>query len=397
MSHRMSHRLSRVAAYATVAVVAAAGGIAVGDHATPTTPSATAGQAPQGIGSSGGSGSSGSSGSSGNYGTFGGGYGGAPGSAAGSTPVQPAGLATTVETTGVVNILTTLNYGQEQAAGTGIVLTSSGRVLTNNHVIDGATSIVAVDLASGRDYRATVVGDSPTNDVAVLQLTGASGLQTAPLGDSADVRIGDTVTAVGNAGDAPDTAAAPGVVTALGQAITASDLGGSGAERISGLIETSADVQPGDSGGPLLNASDRVVGLDTAAATSRRGLTTAGYAIPIDQAIQLANSIVSGTSDATIQQGLPAFLGVELLLDGMAGAGSATTVQGVVPGSAAAAAGINPGDTITSVGGSAVASQSDVESAISAHRPGDRVSVTWLDVTGVTHQATITLGTGPAD
>ncbi|WP_323095638.1 S1C family serine protease [Intrasporangium sp. YIM S08009] len=192
----------------------------------------------------------------------------------------------------MVNVLTSLDHGREEGAGTGIVLTASGRVLTNDHVIAGAASIAVVDLATGRRYPARVIGDSPTDDAAVLQLENAGGLRTAPLGDSSTVAVGQTVTGVGNAGNAPGTSAAVGTVTALGQAITARDVGATRAERITGLIETSADVQPGDSGGPLLDASGLVVGMDTAAATNRRtGATEAGYAIPIDHAIEVANRL----------------------------------------------------------------------------------------------------------
>jgi S1-C subfamily serine protease len=207
--------------------------------------------------------------------------------------VRPATRATAAETVGVVDVLTTLDRGRAEAAGTGIVLTSSGRVLTNDHVIAGATSVAVRDLTTGRWYRAAVVGGSPTADVAVLQVEHARGLATAALGDSATVTVGQAVTGVGNAGNAPGTAAAVGTVTALGQAITAHDVGAPRAERITGLIETSADVQPGDSGGPLLDASGLVVGMDTAAATDRRtGATEAGYAIPIDHAIAVVDRIV---------------------------------------------------------------------------------------------------------
>lgn len=427
MTNHSSRRLTRIAAIGAAAAIAAAGGASIeahtasssaqnADSAAPTVPTSpyqgsnTGGSSGNGggnLGSDGGGWSYGDGGYGGwGYGDGGdGGYGYGYGSGAGdgssgssTTAVQPATDATAAQTTGVVNILTTVDFGQNEAAGTGIVLTSNGRVLTNNHVIDGATSITAVDLTTGRHYSARVVGDSPTNDVAVLQLTNASGLQVAPLGDSNTVAVGATVTGVGNADNAPGTSAAPGTVTALGQAITASDVGDSNAEQVGGLIETSTDTQPGDSGGPLLDSSGRVVGMDTAAATNpRTGATEAGYAIPIDHALDVADQIVGGVSNATIQQGLPAFLGVELLPDGVTGANSATTIEGVIPGTAAARLGLTAGDTLTEIGGTAVSSQSQVNAQLSGHQPGDRVSIGWIDAAGATHQATVTLGAGPAN
>ncbi len=376
-----SRRLTRIAALGAVAAIAAAGGAGLEAHAASSAANSSGSAAPvspyQGSNTGGGLGSG-----HGGWGYGYGGYGSSGGSGSSASPVaiQPATEATAAQTVGVVNILTTIDYGQDEAAGTGIVLTSDGRILTNNHVIDGATSIAAVDLTTGRRYSASVVGDSPTDDVAVLQLKGASGLGVAPLGDSNTVAVGQSVTGIGNADNAPGTSAATGTVTALGQAITASDVGNTNAERVSGLIETSADVQPGDSGGPLLDSSGRVIGMDTAAATNpRTGATNAGYAIPIDHALDVEGQIVAGVSNATIQQGLPAFLGVQLLPDGVTGAESATTIQGVIPDTAAARLGLVPGDTLTEIGGTAVSSQRQVDAALSAHRPGDSVSIAWLD------------------
>ncbi len=318
---------------------------------------------------------------------------GQDGSGSGSSSSTADADATATQVKGIVDITTTVDYSQGEAAGTGMILTSDGEVLTNNHVVDGATKITVTVLSTGRSYAATVVGTSPTNDIAVLRLTDASGLTTANLGTSSGIAVGQPVVGVGNAGDDPGTSAAPGTITALDQAITASDQGGGNSENLTGLIETDADIQAGDSGGPLYDASGQVIGIDTAAeASARSGQTVAGYAIPIDHALSVAHEILSGTDDATIHQGLPAFLGIQ-----MSQTGTGTTIAGVVDGSAAAGAGLGAGDTITAIGGTSVASPAAVSAAISTHNPGDRVKIAWTTASGTTHTATVTLGAGPAD
>ncbi|MCW2508143.1 MAG: Peptidase, partial [Modestobacter sp.] len=272
-----------------------------------------------------------------------GGYGSTttPGSSTGAT-VAAATEATADQLVGVVDITTVLGYQNGEAAGTGMVLTANGEILTNNHVVDGATSITVTVLSTGQSYPATVVGTDPTDDVAVLQLTGASGLDTAQI-DSSTVAVGDAVTAVGNAGGATDsTSAAAGTVTGLDQSITATDESGQNAEDLTGLIGIAADVQAGDSGGPLHDAQGEVVGMDTAASSSGGQ----AYAIPIGTALSIAEQIVAGVDDATVHQGYPAFLGISVLSTSTGGA----TVAGVVSGGPADQAGLTAGDVITAIG-----------------------------------------------
>jgi S1-C subfamily serine protease len=170
---------------------------------------------------------------------------------------------------GLVDVVSTLGYQSATAEGTGMVLTSTGEILTNNHVIDGATSIKVTDIGNGKTYTATVVGYDATKDIAVLQLQNASGLQTISIGDSSSVTVGSKVTALGNAGGKGGTpSVATGTVTALNQSITASDEGSSNSEQLSGLIESNAPIQAGDSGGSLVNSSGQVIGMDTAASSS---------------------------------------------------------------------------------------------------------------------------------
>jgi S1-C subfamily serine protease len=178
---------------------------------------------------------------------------------------------------GLVDVISTLGFQNAEAEGTGIVLTSNGEILTNNHVINGATSIKVTDIGNGQSYKATVVGYDDSQDVAVIQLTGASGLKTATIGDSSTVAVGDSVVGLGNAGGVGGTpSVAPGQVTALNQSISPLDESTGVAEHLSGMIESNADIQPGDSGGALVNQFGAVVGMDTAAVTSGSPLGSGG-------------------------------------------------------------------------------------------------------------------------
>jgi S1-C subfamily serine protease len=315
------------------------------------------------------------------------------GSSPGSGNKNTTGAASATQQIGVVDINTVLNFGSGKAAGTGIVLTSSGEILTNNHVIEGSTGVTVTVVSTGKEYTATVVGTDPSDDVAVLQLKDASGLQTARLGDSSKVAVGDAVTAVGNAGGAGGTpTAATGTVTALGQSITASDSNGSNAERLTDMIQIDADIQAGDSGGPLYSATNTVIGIDSAASSSRNTGNTTGFAIPIAKAVGIAHQIESGKETSTIHIGYPAFLGVQLSQSAQGAA-----IGGVVRNSAAAGAGLQAGDTVTAVNGTSVASAAALSAALATHSPGDQVRISWLDTSGGSHAATVTLGTGPAD
>jgi len=311
----------------------------------------------------------------------------------------------------LVDVVATDSLQGGIAAGTGIVLTSNGEILTNNHVIEGATAIKVTDVGNGRTYTATVVGYDASHDVAVLQLQGASGLTVASLGDSSSVRVGDNVVALGNAGGKGGTpSVAAGTVTALGQSITASDSGSGVSEQLTGLIETNAGIQPGDSGGSLVNAYGQVIGMDTAASSSFQfqSQSSSGeqaYAIPIDEAVSIAKQIEAGTASADVHIGPTAFLGISIQTAGSgfggSGFGSGTsgsgvTLGGTISGSPAANAGLTAGDEITSLGGHQVASAEDVAHVLVSYHPGDSISVTWLDQSGQSHTQTLTLTTGPA-
>ena len=290
--------------------------------------------------------------------------------------------------TGVVVINTKLGFQSAAAAGTGMVLTSSGEVLTNNHVIAGATAIRVVVPGTKHAYTARVVGYDVKDDVAVLQLLDASHLKTVAIGSASTLKLGARVTAVGNANGTGRLVSARGAVTGLNRTITVQSDSGD-PEQLNGLIETNAALRPGDSGGPLLNSAGRVVGIDTAAAGSNSPFTAAvndGYAIPIGRATTIARQIVAGRASANVHIGGTAFLGVQL---------SGTTIAGVVSGGPAAAAGLEPGDVITAIAGTAVSDPTDIQTAVLAHKPGQRVAVAYLDRNGFSQMTTVTLGNGP--
>jgi S1-C subfamily serine protease len=319
-----------------------------------------------------------------------------------SSATSNAGSTATSVDQGVVDVNTTLGFQGGTAAGTGIVLSSSGEILTNNHVIAGATSVNVTDVGNGRTYAATVVGTDKTEDIAVLQLQGASGLKTAPLGNSTNVAVGDAVTAVGNAGG---TGGAPsvvtGTVTGLGQSITASDQSGGGSEQLTGLVETNAPIQAGDSGGPLVNSSGQVIAIDTAASSGFRFQSggSQAFAIPINQATTIAKQIEAGHSSATVHIGAAAFLGVQLQASSGPSDGSSSSgalVAGVESGSPVQQAGLTAGDEIVSLGGRTVDSASTLSNLMQGYHPGDRVQLGWVDGSGQQHTASVTLATGPA-
>ena len=371
------------------------------------------------------------------------GSGGSTSAAAGS-PSDLSAIAAKVDP-GLVDINTTLGYQHEQAAGTGMVLTSSGEVLTNNHVIEGSTSISVTDIGNGKTYGASVVGYDRTKDVAVIQLHGASGLKTVTLGNSSSVSVGEGIVGIGNAGGAGGTpSVAGGSVTALNKSITATDSGDGTVEHLTGLIQTNAGIKPGDSGGPLVNTAGQVLGMDTAASSAQgftfRAAPDQAFSIPINEADTLVKQIVGGHASTTIHLGQTAFLGVEIQPATSTGVGSTATTRGgtsglstpftrtarsttgstagsgtaagtrssstttsgaaiggVLAGTPATGAGLARGDVIVNLGGKTISSATALSTAIGAYHPGNKVSVTWVTPSGAHRTATVTLTNGPAD
>jgi S1-C subfamily serine protease len=211
--------------------------------------------------------------------------------------------ATAAQQVGVVNVDTVLKYQGARAAGTGMILNAGGEVLTNNHVVDGATSISVSVVSTGRTYTATVVGTDPADDVAVIQLQHASGLQTAKLGDSSTVAVGEAVTGVGNAGGTGTLTQAAGTVQALNQSLTATDDNGQNAEQLTGMIESNAPIQAGDSGGPLYNSHGEIIGIDTAgdggspSSTASRAYSTITWTDPTGHTHSTPLTLATGPAD----------------------------------------------------------------------------------------------------
>ena len=335
---------------------------------------------------------------------------------------------------GIVDVTSTLSLQNGEAAGTGMVLTSSGEILTNNHVVDEGTSFTVKISNGSKTYPAKVIGTDKTDDIAIIQAEGASGLTPLSFGNSSSVSSGDSVIAIGNALNKPGPpTVTQGTVTALNRSITVnSDVGGQ--ESLSDLIEHNAQLEPGNSGGPLFDAAGQVIGMNTAAASGAipQAGTNDGFAIPINDAMTIARQIESGHSGGNINVGASGFLGVEVEPQPTSGggtggfgggggfgsgggrggfnngggidnggsngtqSGNGVVVQAVEPNTPAASAGITAGDTITAVDGTTVTSNTDLTAIIEAKHPGDVVRVTWVDQSGNQQTATVRLAANPS-
>jgi S1-C subfamily serine protease len=435
-------RTANALIYLVVAAVAAtAGGLTVHALAGNSTPSASSGQ--NGIGGNGnnpfgnlGTGNSGNSGNSGSSGS---------GSGVSSATVQKVQGA--VEP-GLVVISSDLQYQGDAAAATGMVISKSGLVLTNNHVISGTTGLTATVVSTGQRYKANWLGYDKTGDIAVIQLVGASNMRTVPLGDSGKVKVGDQVVAMGNANGTGQISTVTGSITGLNRSITASDDGSGSSENLTGMLQTDANIIQGDSGGPISNTSGQVIGMDTAASSDTVGFNQqdTGFAIPINRAMTVARQIISGQSSSVVRVGSTGFLGVVVIpgangqqstqaspqsqlqqqeqnnqqnslgggqfggapagqcltSDGNAGTpnkiapvSTGTLILGSLCGTPAATAGIGSGDVITSVNGHSVSSPSSLVSILSVLHKGQSVSVTWVTPSDQSVSKSMTLAAAP--
>jgi S1-C subfamily serine protease len=340
---------------------------------------------------------------------------------------------------GMVIINSTIQYQSEAGAGTGMVINSDGLVLTNNHVIEDSTKLSATVVATGKTYPATVLGYDTTGDIALIRLQGAPALKTVPIGNSSTVKTGNTVVALGNAEGQGTILPAAGTITGVNQTITASDQGGTiTSETLHGMLQTSADIVSGDSGGPLSNAAGQVIGMDTAGQSVSFGqqASPTGFAIPINTALGVASRIAAGHASSTISIGYPPFIGIYLaqgtssnpqvqaqqqeqsqgnpfggfggfvpscytsnsnlqIPSQIAPVNSGTLVDGVICGSPAAAAGMTGGAVITGVDGKTVGAPNQLQSILATFRPGDTVTITWVNLNAQKTTSTLHLVAGP--
>lgn len=306
-----------------------------------------------------------------------------------AAPLDPSAIVGQVGPQ-VVNISTKFGYNNAVGAGTGIVIDPGGVVLTNNHVISGATDISAFDVGNGQTYAVDVIGYNRTADVAVLQLRGGGGLPTANIGGG--VAIGEPVVALGNAGGQGGTpSAVAGKVVALNQTVSATDTLTGAEETLGGLIQADAAIRPGDSGGPLVNNAGQVVGMNTAATDSYKMSGGQGFAIPIGAAMGVAGQIRAGMGSNTTHIGPTAFLGLGVVDNG----GNGARVERVVGSGPAAAAGISAGDVIIGVDNVPINGATAMTDVLVPHHPGDTVFVHWRANGDGERSANVTLADGP--
>lgn len=289
----------------------------------------------------------------------------------------------------VVSIVTSTKtknfFGQDYesaAAGTGIIVTGDGYILTNKHVINGATSITVV-LDDGTTYEdVELVATDPLNDVAFLKIKDVSGLTAATLGDSKTLNVGQQVMAIGNALGQYQNTVTVGVVSGLGRSVTASDGSGYNTETLSDMIQTDAAINSGNSGGPLVNAAGEVVGINTATSTTAENM---GFAIPISSVKGMLKQLIeTGSAERTYLGVYVAEITPEMAkaynLPVTAGAYlySPSTYSAIVKDSPAAKAGLKDKDIITKVNGVEIGKAGTLTDLIGEYKPGDTVQLTVI-------------------
>jgi S1-C subfamily serine protease len=274
----------------------------------------------------------------------------------------------------------------QEDQGSGMIISSTGEVITNNHVIAGATTITVTLYGQTKARAATVVETDPTNDVALLQITGGANLPTVSYADSDNVQVGDAVVAIGNAlGLSLGTpTVTQGIISAKGRTVTAGDASGATTETLTDMFQTDAAINPGNSGGPLVDSSGKVIAMNTAVAANTSGTSQAqniGFAIPANKIQQL----LPGLRNHSIGNGSKAaagYLGVSLETVnaqlrsqyGFVPTQGAAVMQ-VAAGSPAATAGIQNGDVIVALDGKAVTSADQLQVAIQGDKPGQSVKI----------------------
>jgi putative serine protease PepD len=283
-----------------------------------------------------------------------------------------------VSVTGATNDRFGFGPQETQGEGSGFVLDTKGDIVTNQHVVAGASSIT-VRFKDGTQAKATLVGSDPTTDLAVIRVhVAASKLHPLSLGSSSSVRIGESVVAIGSPFGLPSSITS-GIVSATGRTITSPN-----SSPIAGAIQTDAAINKGNSGGPLIDARAKVIGVNAQIDSSTGGNNGVGFAIPVDTVKQVASQLVTSGSVKH------PFLGVQIANQVASPRG--VKVTSVVSGSAAAKAGLQAGDVVLSVDGKAVTTSAQLQAAIAAHEPGDAITLR-VDRSGLTRTIKATLGT----
>lgn len=300
-----------------------------------------------------------------------------------------AGVASKVSPS-VVSIVTestSQNYfgysTSQESAGTGIIISSDGYVMTNKHVVSSTTKSIQVVTADGTTYKGvSFVGSDPNNDVSFIKIKDVSNLTAVKLGDSSAMKVGQKVVAIGNALGEYQNTVTTGIISALGRPVTAGDETGTETEQLENLIQTDAAINSGNSGGPLVNLSGEVIGMNTAVASDAQGI---GFAIPINDMKGMVKTLlatgkvqkpyvgvryISITPDVVSEYNLSVKSGAYII--------SGTNQTAIVSGSPADKAGLKEKDIITKVDGTAVDSTHPFASLIAQHSVGDKVTLTYL-------------------
>lgn len=311
-----------------------------------------------------------------------------------SLPPLDVELVSRVAEPALVNITAGIRPYGLGAAGSGIVLTAEGEILTSHHVIKGADTVTVSDVGTGATYTATVAGYDSGADIALLDLTGADGLPVARIGSSAPLHLGDDVLAIGNAGGTGSPTAVGGPITNLDSAIVARNAADLSRKSLHGMIEVAAAVAAGQSGGALVDRYGAVVGVVTAASGDLQkalGKGPNGYAVPIDTAMNVVRQIRSGTPTDTVHIGPTATLGI-LTSDAQP---TGARIDVAIYGLPAYAAGLADGEIITALDDRPIATSQMLKAALNAHKPDDVVRLEIGDATGGRRTVSVTLTVGP--
>ncbi|BBX19849.1 serine protease [Mycolicibacterium duvalii] len=316
----------------------------------------------------------------------------APLAPAAAAPGDPVAAALQVEPA-VVRIDTEVDYQGVLGLGTAFVIDPNGLAMTNFHVVQGADRVTAT--VNGRPYPAQLVGYDRKRDVALIQLIGASGLPTAALGDANALVPGEPVVSLGNAdGTFGPLTREVGTVSAFGRTVNAEDTLTGTSDELTGLIEFAAPVRAGDSGGPLVNSNGQVVGITTAASVNfRMGPGGKGFAIPINDAIRIADQIRAGIPSDNVHIGPPTLLGVGVRTAPRDAPG--VVIQEVLRGGPAERAGLVDGDLLVVVDGVPLDSATTLTTVLDRRYPGDVVDLTWIDAAGQTRTGKAVVTAGP--